>query len=138
MTKFHHKQSATYLSCLRKTEWWISKIFSAIALSYPPKVRVRATVKLSTTFFHDESWIKIGGYESAIVLNKISVYPKQDFLTQATTIHLPTSKGALKGLIQFLTTESPLKMIRNVLYFTLKAFSFSRYLSFCLDFFDHV
>ena len=38
----------------------------AIALSYPPRVRVRATVKLSVTFFHDESSITIGGYESPI------------------------------------------------------------------------
>ena len=37
----------------------------AIALSYPPRVRVRATVKLSAAFFHDESSIT-GGYESAI------------------------------------------------------------------------
>ena len=37
-----------------------------IALSYPPRVRVRATVKLSAVFFHDESSITIGGYESAI------------------------------------------------------------------------
>ena len=33
--------------------------FGAIALSYPP--RVRATVKLSAAFFHDESSITIGG-----------------------------------------------------------------------------
>ena len=32
----------------------------AIALSYPPRVRVRATVKLSAAFFHDESSITIG------------------------------------------------------------------------------
>ena len=33
----------------------------------PPRVRVRATVKLSAAFFHDESSITIGGgYESAI------------------------------------------------------------------------
>ena len=38
----------------------------AIALLYPPRVRVRATVKLSAAFFHDESSITIGGYESAI------------------------------------------------------------------------
>ena len=39
-----------------------------ITLSYPPppRVRVRATVKLSAAFFHDESSITIGGYESAI------------------------------------------------------------------------
>ena len=39
----------------------------AIALSYPSRVRVRAAVKLSATFFMDESSITIGGYESAIV-----------------------------------------------------------------------
>ena len=33
----------------------------AIALSYPSRVRVRATVKLSAAFFHDESSITIGG-----------------------------------------------------------------------------
>ena len=32
----------------------------------PPRVRVRATVKLSAAFFHNESSITIGGYESAI------------------------------------------------------------------------
>ena len=47
----------------------------AIALLYPPMVRVRATVKLSAAFFHDESSITIGGGgdESAIV-------PKNDQL----------------------------------------------------------
>ena len=38
----------------------------AIALSYPPRVRIRATVKLSAAFLHDESSITKGGYESAI------------------------------------------------------------------------
>ena len=33
----------------------------AIALSYPPRIRVRATAKLSAAFFHDESSIIIGG-----------------------------------------------------------------------------
>ena len=35
----------------------------------PPRVRVRATAKLSAAFFHDESSITIGGggYKSAIV-----------------------------------------------------------------------
>ena len=36
------------------------KHFGAIALSYPPRVRGRATVKLSAAFFHDESSITIG------------------------------------------------------------------------------
>ena len=41
----------------------------AIALSYPPRVRVRATAKLSAAFFHDKSSITIGGgrHKSAIV-----------------------------------------------------------------------
>ena len=30
-------------------------------------------------------------------------------------------KGALTGLRQFLATESPLKMMKNTFYFTLKA-----------------
>ena len=33
----------------------------AIALSYPSRVRVRATVKLSAAFFHYESSITIAG-----------------------------------------------------------------------------
>ena len=38
----------------------VPRIFGAIALSYP-RVRVRATVKLSAAFFNDESSITIGG-----------------------------------------------------------------------------
>ena len=34
-----------------------------IALSYPPRVRVRATVKLLAAFFHDESSITKGGVQ---------------------------------------------------------------------------
>ena len=45
-------------------------------------------------------------------------------------------KGTHSGLRQFLDTESPLKMMKNPFYFTLKKlFSFSKYLNFCLDFF---
>ena len=43
-------------------------------------------------------------------------------------------KDELSCLRQFLATESPLKMTKNAFYFTSKALSFSRYLSFCLDF----
>ena len=43
-------------------------------------------------------------------------------------------KGALQGLRQFLAIESPLKMMKNAFYFTLKTFSFSRYLNVCLGF----
>ena len=45
---------------MREAPW------GAIALSYPPRVRVGAMAKLSAAFFHDESSITIGGYESAI------------------------------------------------------------------------
>ena len=45
-----------------------------IALSYPHRVRVRATVKLSATFFHDEPSTTKGGYESAIALYSVSSY----------------------------------------------------------------
>ena len=38
----------------------------AIALLYPPMVRVRATVKLSAAFFHDESSITIGGGDGGV------------------------------------------------------------------------
>ena len=38
-----------------------------IALSYPLGLGLRATVKLSAAFFHDESSKAIGGYKSAIV-----------------------------------------------------------------------
>ena len=44
--------------------------FGAIALSYPLRVRVRATVTLSAAFFHDESSITIEGYKSAIAPKK--------------------------------------------------------------------
>ena len=37
------------------------RLIAAIVLSYPPRVRIRATVKLSVAFFHDESSITIGG-----------------------------------------------------------------------------
>ena len=44
-------------------------------------------------------------------------------------------KGTLSGLRQYLAAESPLKMMKNDLYSRQKVFSFSRYLSFCFDFF---
>ena len=34
---------------------------------------------------------------------------------------MPTFKGALPGLRQFLAAESPLKFMKNAFYFTLKA-----------------
>ena len=43
-------------------------------------------------------------------------------------------KRALSGLIQFSTTESPLKMIENTFYFTSKASFVLKIFKFCLDF----
>ena len=39
-------------------------------------------------------------------------------------------KGALEGLRQFLVTESPLKMMKNAFYFTLKALFVLKLLKF--------
>ena len=39
-------------------------------------------------------------------------------------------KGALSGLRQFLTSESPLKMMKNAFYFTSKAFFVLKIFSF--------
>ena len=47
-------------------------------------------------------------------------------------------KAHSQCLKQYLATESPLKMMKNDFYFTSKLFSFSRYLTFCLDFFGCV
>ena len=43
-------------------------------------------------------------------------------------------KGAFSDMRHFLATNSPLKLIKNAFYFTLKTFFFSRFLNFCLDF----
>ena len=47
-------------------------------------------------------------------------------------------KGALSGLRQFLITESPLKMIKNTFYFTLKALFVLKIFKFFFLFFSHV
>ena len=47
-------------------------------------------------------------------------------------------KGALSGLTQFLATETPLKMMKNVLYFTSKALFILKILKlFTLTFWPH-
>ena len=43
-------------------------------------------------------------------------------------------KGALSILRQFLTNESPLKMMKNAFYFTSKALFVLKIFKFCLDF----
>ena len=50
------------------------------------------------------------------------------------TLGIDIFKGALSGLGQFLENETPLKMMKNAFYFTYRLFSFSRYLSFWLNF----
>ena len=62
---------------------WKNKVvfysfFGAIALSYPPRVRVRATFKLSAMFFHDESSITIG--EVRKCNSTLSLYDKNRFI----------------------------------------------------------
>ena len=53
-----------------------------------------------------------------------------------TSNHLKAGiTDALSGLRQFLAAESALKVMKNAFYLRQKLFSFSRYLSFCLDFF---
>ena len=47
-------------------------------------------------------------------------------------------KGAPSGLRQFLATESPLKIMKNVFYFTLKAFFVPKIFKFLSWFFGHV
>ena len=73
------------LGCFARLTWWPEthalvdtynqafvkvsvtlQFLGTIALSYPPKVRVRATVKLSAAFFHDESSITTGGVQKCM------------------------------------------------------------------------
>ena len=57
-------QEVTILQTQFKTR--VVSFWGAISPSYLPRVRVRATVKLSAAFFHIESSVTKGGYESAI------------------------------------------------------------------------
>ena len=47
-------------------------------------------------------------------------------------------KDALQGLRQFLITKSPLKLMKNALYFTLKALFVLKIFKFLSLIFDHV
>ena len=47
-------------------------------------------------------------------------------------------KGALLGLRRFLATESPLKMMKNAFYFTVKALSVLKILKFLFWLFGYV
>ena len=64
---------------------WKNKVvfysfFGAIALLYPPRVRVRATFKLSAAFFHDESSITMGGGGVQKCNSTFSLYDKNRFI----------------------------------------------------------
>ena len=50
---------------------------------------------------------------------------------QASSLVLKVFKGPLSCLKLFLATESPLKIMKNAFYFTLKDLSFLGYLNFC-------
>ena len=57
----------------------------------------------------------------------------QNIVSLVQEFHIPKLlKGALSGLRQFLTTDSPLKIMKNVFYFTSKAHFVLK--NFCLDF----
>ena len=56
-----------------------------------------------------------------IQLNKIAVTTLLQLLLTDQSINHVYFKGALSGLRQFLATESPLKMMKNAFYFTLKS-----------------
>ena len=47
-------------------------------------------------------------------------------------------KGALSGLRQFLANENPLKMMKNVFYFTIKAYFVLKIFKFLSLLFAHV
>ena len=67
---------------------------TAIDQLNPPRVRVRATVKLSATFFHDESSITKGGggYESAIAPSIVANSNIGAFYLNSGGLHL-NNKG---------------------------------------------
>ena len=69
--------SKSYLPLKLSTACLSTRKIGAFALSYPPRIRVRATVKLSAAFFNDESLITIGGggggCESAIAPKNLAL-----------------------------------------------------------------
>ena len=76
---FNFTWYSIYLHIVRQEKLWGKgvflinyKILAGRYCTFVP-VRVRATVKLSAAFFHDESSITIGGYESAIAAPKFFV-----------------------------------------------------------------
>ena len=63
----------------------------------------------------------------------IKVWRELDLAKTDVTIY-SMFKDSLSCLIQFLATQSSLKMMKNIFISPQKVFAFSRYLSFCLDF----
>ena len=90
----------------------------AIALSYSPRVRVRATVKLSAAFFHDESSITIGGggvrkCNSALLVTMLPALSKRVYGTTAGFFTLPYVYRNLK-------TRKSEKAVANFIMWSLK------------------
>ena len=56
------------------------------------------------------------------------------FLLQGPTLHSFTFKGGLSGVGQFLTTESPFRMMKNAFYFTSKTLFVLKIFEFYLSF----
>ena len=66
-------------------------------------------------------YVYIGSFwESKIIIRSLHSLPKW-------------FKCALKGLRKILASESPLKMMKDAFYFTLKLLAFTKCLNFCLE-----
>ena len=75
--------------------------------------------------------IRTVAYTDAAVTN-MHFYLLQLLLAILRGKYMHTVKGALSGLRQFLATESPLKMMKNASYFTLRALFILKIFKFLL------
>ena len=82
-----------YLASSELASWLRCTTYPALLhFRTPPRVRVRATVKLSAAFFHDESSITIGGgYESAIaptiLMHNLNLWKTKNFCDEGKFQH---------------------------------------------------
>ena len=74
------------------------------------------------TLFLPKTVVKHSKFKSQNVIHllKCRIYGEPPYNAKAKKIRA-RFKGALEGLRQLLITESPLKMMKNAFYFTLKA-----------------
>ena len=89
-------------------------------------------------------WLKIVRTKNKYYYSNIWYFNTMNWIEQKHSLELLYKKGVFKNFIKFSgihlswksleATESPLKMMKNAFYSTQKLFSFSRYLSFCLQF----